>query len=232
MNFSLSPELFLHAIVLRANVDFSLLLLDRQIIKANTTAQEGTMTSSLRGLHLHRPRPQLVSVLCPSMDTLGPAGGVWTIPCRATTPPVMCSASPISCPTIRGTLPARSPASQGPYTASLLRCLALVHPLPHCRWMAADTTTTCPTRPRKWTRALCGSFLREWTLLARDLVTEGGDMCRCWGLGLRTGTRISTGLGQRHWITFFFFFFFFFGVFIFIYLFSYLIWWSVFVGKA
>lgn len=163
MNSSLSPELFLHAIVLRPNVDFFLLLLDLQIIKVNTTAQEGTMTSSLRGLHLHRPRPQLISPSCPPQAPRAPPLEVWTTPCRATTPPVMCSASLISCPTTRGTLPARSPGSRGPYTASLLRCLALVHPLPHCRWMAADTTTTCPTRPRKWTRALCGSFLRERT---------------------------------------------------------------------
>lgn len=149
---------FCTPIVLRANVDFSLLLLDLQIIKASTTAQEGTMTSSLRGLRRRRPRPRSISPSCPPQAPQAPPSEVWTTPCRATTPPARCSASPISCPTTQGTLPARSPAFRGPCTASPPRCLALVRPLPHCRWTAADTTTTCPTRPRKWTRALCGSF--------------------------------------------------------------------------
>lgn len=136
MNSSMSPELFLHTIVLTTNVDFFfslLLLLDLQIIKASTTAQEGTMISSLRGLHLHRPRPQLISLSCPPQAPQAPPLEVWTTPCRATTPPVTCSASLISCPTTRGTLQARSPASRGPCTASPLRCSALVRPLPHCR---------------------------------------------------------------------------------------------------
>lgn len=126
-----------------------LLLLDLQIIKASTTAREGTMTSSLRDLRLHRPRPRLISLSCPPQAPRAPPLEVWTTPCQDTTPPATCSASPISCPTIRGTLPAQSLASRGPCTASPPRCSALVHPLPHCRSTAADTTTTCPTHPQK-----------------------------------------------------------------------------------
>lgn len=126
-----------------------LLLLNLQIIKASTMAREGTMTSSLRDLRLHRPRRQLISLSCPPQAPRAPPLEVWTTPCRDTTPPVTCSASPISCPTIRGTLPAQSLASRGPCTASPPRCSALVHPLPHCRSTAADTTTTCPTHPQK-----------------------------------------------------------------------------------
>ncbi len=135
MNFSVSPELFLHTIVLRANVDFSpfLLLLDLQIIKVSTTAQEVTMTSSLRGLHLHRPRPRLISLSCPPQALQAPPSEVWTTPCQAIIPLATCSASPISCPTTQGTLPAQSPAFRVPCTASLRRCSVPVHPLPHCR---------------------------------------------------------------------------------------------------
>lgn len=156
--FFSASELFLLAIVLEANVLVFRLFLDLQIIKASTTAREGTTTSSLRDPHLRRPRPQSISLSCPPQAPRAPPLEVWTTPCRGTTPPATCSASLISCPTIRGTLPARSPASRGPCTASPPRCSAPVHPLPHCRSTAADTTTTCPTRPQKWTRAQCGSF--------------------------------------------------------------------------
>lgn len=126
------------------------LLLDLQIIKASTTAPEGTTTSSLRDPRLRRLKPRSISPSCPPQAPQELPLELWTTPCRDTTPPARHSASPISCPTIRGTLPARNPASRGPCTAaSPPRCSARAHPLPHCRSMAADTTTTCPTRPRK-----------------------------------------------------------------------------------
>lgn len=132
MNSSTSPELFLHAHCSQS-VFFLLLLLDLQIIKANTTAREQTTTSSLKGLRRRRPRPQSISPLYPHLGPRAPPSEVWTTPCQATTPLVRCSASPISCPTTRGTLLAQSPASRGLCTASPLRCSAPVHPLPHCR---------------------------------------------------------------------------------------------------
>lgn len=176
MNSSTSLELFCTPIVLTANTDsFFLLLLDVQIIKVSTTAQEGTMISSLKGHHRHRPRPQSISPLyLPQAPQVHPLEE-WTTPYRATTHPARCSASPTSCPTTQGTLLAQSPESQGHCTASHLRCSALVLPLPHCLWMAADITTTCPTRPRKWTRAPCGSFLRA------DFTGERFGNRRWWG---------------------------------------------------
>lgn len=127
-----------------------LLLLDLQIIKASTTALEGTTTSSLRDPRLRRLRRRLISHSCPPQAPQELPSELWTTPCRDTTPPARRSASPISCPTIRGSLPARNLASRGRCTAaSPPRCSARAHPLPHCRSTAADTTTTCPTRPRK-----------------------------------------------------------------------------------
>lgn len=107
--------------------------LDLQIIKASTTAREGTTTSSLRDLRPPRPRPQSISLSCPPQAPQAPRWEVWTTPCQGTIPPATCSASLTSCPTTRGTLPARSPESQGPCTASRPRCLAPARPLPHCR---------------------------------------------------------------------------------------------------
>lgn len=126
------------------------LLLDLQIIKASTTALEGTTISSLRDPRLRRLRPRLISHSCPPQAPQELPSELWTTPCRDTTPPARRSASLTSCPTIRGTLPARNLASRGPCTAaSPPRCSARAHPLPHSRSMGADTTTTCPTLPRK-----------------------------------------------------------------------------------
>lgn len=131
MDSSMSQNYF--STLLCSELYFPLFLLDLQIIKASTTAREGTTTSSLRDPRLRRPRPQSISLSCPPQAPRAPPSEVWTTHCRGTTPPATCSASPISCPTIRGTLPARSLASRGPCTASPLRCSAPVHPLPHCR---------------------------------------------------------------------------------------------------
>lgn len=211
---------FCTPIVLRANDDsFFLLLLDVQIIKVSTTAQEETTISSLRGHRRRRPKPRSISPLYPPQVPQGHPLEVWTTHYRATTLPARCSASLISCPTTQGTLPVQNLESQGHCTASHLRCLAPVLPLPHCHWMAADITTTCPTRPRKWTRAQCGSFLRERTLLARDLLTEGGGVFWCWARIENRDMDIdrvrATPLSH-----------YFFGVLIFIYLFYHKISWS------
>lgn len=108
--------------------------LDLQIIKASTTALEGTMTSSLRDPRLRRLRPRSISHSCPPQAPPELPSELWTTPCRDTTPPARRSASPTSCPTIRGTLPAQNPASRGPCTAaSPPRCSARARPLPHCR---------------------------------------------------------------------------------------------------
>lgn len=178
--------------------------------------QQGTMTFSLRGHHHHRPRPQLISPLCHPQAPQATPLEVWTTRSRATIPPLRCNVSPISCPTTQGILPAQSPASQGPCTASRQKCSALVLLLPHCHWTGADTITICLTRPQKWTRALCGSFAREWTLLARDSVMKGREIWKCWGTESRTGTRIMTGLGQYHKL-FFLLFFWWFHIYLFIY---------------
>lgn len=171
------PTLTLFSPFLSLSPPFFFPPLDLQIIKVSTTAQEGIMTSFLRGLRHHRPRPQLISPSCPPQAPLAPPSEVWTTPCRATTLPVKCNVSLTSCPTTRGTLPARSPASRGPCTASPPRCSAPTRPLPHCHWTAAATATTCPTHPRKWTRALCGSFQGERTLTGKRFSDRGR-----WGL--------------------------------------------------
>lgn len=171
-------ELFLRRDLLKFT--FFFLLLNLQIIKASTTAREGTTTSSLRGLRHRRPRLQLISPSSPPQAPRAPPLVVWTTPCRATTPQAKCSATRISCPTTRGTLRVQNPASLGPCTASPRRCLVLARPLPHCLWTAADTTTTCPTRLRKWTKALCGSFLRaDSTGVSFSKGGEGGGVV-CW----------------------------------------------------
>lgn len=115
-----------------AQVYIFFLLLNLQIIKASTTAREGTTTSSLRGLRHRRPRLQLISPSSPPQAPRAPPLVVWTTPCRATTPQAKCSATRTSCPTTRGTLRVQNPASLGPCTASPRRCLVLARPLPHC----------------------------------------------------------------------------------------------------
>ena len=63
--------------------------------------------------------------------------------------PVKYSAFQTSCPTTRGTRPARSLASQDPCTVCPLTYLAPAPLLPHCPSMEADTATTSPTPRRK-----------------------------------------------------------------------------------
>lgn len=122
-----------------------------QIIKANTTDQEATTTTSPTVLHPHRRKLPAIWATFPPQAQLELHWAPWTFTILGITPPERPSVLARWCHSIQSTPPARSIASRRTWVARSLRLAHLV---------LMDTAVSSLSLPQKWAKVPCGSCER------------------------------------------------------------------------
>lgn len=122
-----------------------------QIIKANTTDQEATTTTSPTVLHPHRRKLPAIWATFPPQAQLELHWAPWTFTILGITPPERPSVLARWCHSIQSTPPARSIASRRTWVAHSLRLAHLV---------LMDTAVSSLSLPQKWVKVPCGSCER------------------------------------------------------------------------